>query len=337
MATGYVFTDDAGTISGLVYDDSDGSGTPQPGEPRLVGATVVLLRGGTQVATTTTGPSGTWSFGGLVAGTYTVRETTPDGYLDGADLPGSAGGTLGAPDSITLVLPAGGTATDYAFGEVRGATVRGSVRLDTGAPLAGVQVTLTRDGDTTGTSVTTGSDGTFVLTGVRPGSYAVAEAQPALYGPGSVVVGTSGGLRDGTDRVTGVLVQSGGSVTGIVFTDATGSLTGLVYADTDADAAPAPLEPRLAGVLVTLTRDGTEVDRATTGADGRWPFPGLPRGTYVITETQPADYADGREALGTPAATQTGTDALTVVLPAGTSGTGYAFGEVVPGSVAGWP
>ncbi len=71
------------TIRGTVYDDNiNGDGIRDPGEPGISGVTIDLLNdSGGVIATTATALDGTYSFPGLAAGIYSVRETDPAGYM----------------------------------------------------------------------------------------------------------------------------------------------------------------------------------------------------------------------------------------------------------------
>src|SRR5207248_1579787 len=95
-----------------------------------------------------------------------------------------------------------------------------------------------------------------------------------------------------------------------------------------------------AGATVTLT--GTDGSGApvslttTTNASGLYSFTNLVPGTYVVTETQPATYLEGKETIGTPGGT-TGNDVFSaVVLSSGVNGTNNNFGELQPASLAGY-
>lgn len=80
-----------GSISGVLYRDEDASGAFEAGiDLPAPGVTVQLFRGtpsGDPVAETTTGADGSFAFGTVRPGTYTVRFLAPDGItlVDGAD------------------------------------------------------------------------------------------------------------------------------------------------------------------------------------------------------------------------------------------------------------
>ncbi|MCB9278057.1 MAG: carboxypeptidase regulatory-like domain-containing protein [Lewinellaceae bacterium] len=80
-------TNDAGYIStgtslgDYVWEDTDGDGLQDSGEPGVSGVTVNLKdAGGNVIATTTTDGNGYYHFTGLVPGTYSVQFVLPGGY-----------------------------------------------------------------------------------------------------------------------------------------------------------------------------------------------------------------------------------------------------------------
>jgi hypothetical protein len=85
--TGYDFCEhEPAYVSGWVYHDANNNGRRDAGEEAIGGVTIVLLdAGGTQVATTVTDVTGFYKFNNLSAGTYTLRQTHPAGWLDGLD------------------------------------------------------------------------------------------------------------------------------------------------------------------------------------------------------------------------------------------------------------
>ncbi|MFN8498615.1 MAG: SdrD B-like domain-containing protein [Anaerolineae bacterium] len=71
-----------GNVTGNVFNDLNGDGVRQPGEPGIPGVTVTLKDGaGNTVGTTTTDPNGNYSFPNVPPGTYTVVETDPSGFV----------------------------------------------------------------------------------------------------------------------------------------------------------------------------------------------------------------------------------------------------------------
>ena len=69
-----------GTLSGVVYEDSNSNDSFDPSEPVEGGYTVQLLQNGIVVATTISNPDGTYQFTGIQPGPgYTVAAFSPDG------------------------------------------------------------------------------------------------------------------------------------------------------------------------------------------------------------------------------------------------------------------
>ena len=117
----------------------------------------------------------------------------------------------------------------------------------------------------------------------------------------------------------------GGSATAN-FGEITSSIAGQVLADTNNDGQRHAGEPAIAGVTVTLTgmdAAGAAVNRtATTDANGDYNFTDVLSGTYTLTETQPAAYADGIDVAGSAGGTPNGADSITnIALPPGTAAT----------------
>ena len=86
--TGADFVDEPPrTVSGLVLEDMDNNDS---GDEPIAGVTVELYNesGDVLLSTTTTDATGTFTFSGLAPGTYTVKEVTPDGYVDVRDSQG---------------------------------------------------------------------------------------------------------------------------------------------------------------------------------------------------------------------------------------------------------
>ena len=90
-------------LGNRVWQDDDGDGVQDGGEPGLSGVTVQLLdAGGALVDSTLTGTDGFYSFDNLAAGTYTVRVVA-------SSLPGGLGQTFdldGAPSIFPGSIPA---------------------------------------------------------------------------------------------------------------------------------------------------------------------------------------------------------------------------------------
>jgi hypothetical protein len=109
-------------------------------------------------------------------------------------------------------------------------------------------------------------------------------------------------------------------------------LLGRVYHDVDVSGSLTGGDVGLQ--LVTIQLTGTDAFghavSQTTSTDGLgyYAFRGLTRGTYTLTELQPAGYQQGTNTLGTAGGTQSG-DSFTVTLDCGQVGDNYYFGEIL--------
>ena len=114
-------------ISGIVYADNNNNGVRDPAETGLPGVTLVLSGtddlGNAVSITAVTGADGSYSFGNLRPGTYTVTEPTqPAGTVNGITTPGSSGGVATAPTTPfsainAIVLTPGARSSGNNFGE----------------------------------------------------------------------------------------------------------------------------------------------------------------------------------------------------------------------------
>ncbi len=113
---------------------------------------------------------------------------------------------------------------------------------------------------------------------------------------------------------------------------ALGSLAGRAYFDANANGSFDAGDAGLAGVFITLTGTddlGRAVSLTTvTDAAGNYRFAGLRPGTYTLTETQPLDYADGADTVGSLGGDLANDMFSNIVLRANQNGTGYDFGEL---------
>lgn len=360
-ATGYLFGELLpASLSGVAYVDADNDGLVDGGETLLGGVTITLsgtddLGASVTQAATTDAVTGAYSFSNLRPGTYVLTETQPAGYLDGKETAGTQTGTVNNTfDSQTISaipLTAGTSGTGNNFGELAAAALAGTVYrdldndgvIDAGETgVAGVTITLTGTDDRNNpvsTPLTTDGSGNYNFTGLRPGTYATAEDQPAGLLDGRDTLGTPGGSA-ANDSFTAIDLTSGTAGAANNFGELPPSaLAGGVFIDVNNDGVRDAGEPAVSGATITLTGTddlGNAVNvPTTTDASGNYSFLNLRPGTYTLTETQPAVLLDGIDTLGTPGGAPAN-DAFTFTLVENTDGTGNNFGELVPGTIAGF-
>ncbi len=276
QATGNTFAEvPLVSTGGFVYEDANGNGTKDTGEAGIPGVTVTLtgsnvVTGAISPMTATTDATGAYTFANLLPGTYTLAETQPTGFNDGAEQNGTpTGATVQADRFVGINLStSAATSGGFNFGEIKTGSLAGIVfadannngTQDTGETgIAGVTVKLT--GTSNGAAVTktatTGTDGTYTFTNLGPGTYTVTETQPAGYLDGIETVGTAAGTA--TDNTfTGIALTSGTAATGYLFAEQ--PAPDLVVALASSPARPKP------GALVTLTYTVRNTGTATATA-----------------------------------------------------------------------
>ena len=206
------------TVSGNVYLDSNNDGIKQSGEKGVAQVKVTLTgiddRGNSVRLTNITNCQGAYSFGNLRPGTYTLTETQPARYLDGIDTIGTQGGIAGNDVLTGIVLASGLKGTGNNFGELKSASLSGFVYLDKNGngdidcsdrAIANVTITLTGvddRGNSVSQTTVTDDDGAYVFSSLRPGTYQIAETQPAGYTDGADSIGSQGGVAATTCSAT---------------------------------------------------------------------------------------------------------------------------------------
>jgi len=185
------------SISGTVYNDANGNGVKDSGEVVVSGQKLYIDKNINGVLDTgepifTTSTAGTYTFSGLAAGTYRVRETIMSGWR----------WTNPSSGYLNVTVTAGQVVTAKNFGETTKALISGIIfndananaKQDTGeAALSGWVIYLDTNNngklDTGELSVTTASDGKFSFV-VPAGTYHLREVLKS----GFTVTTPSGGL-----------------------------------------------------------------------------------------------------------------------------------------------
>ncbi|HET6879120.1 MAG TPA: SdrD B-like domain-containing protein, partial [Pirellulales bacterium] len=299
------------SITGTVFNDTNGNGTLDSGETGVAGRTVFLNNDNTGAPdasnpSTVTDANGNFSFSGLAAGTYKVDEVTP------------AGATITTPAaSLTVTISASSDAPVVNIGEIPPSIagtvftdVNDNAQFDAGdLGVAGRTVFVNEDGsgkaDGTNPQTTTNSLGQFTFSGLAAGPYTVEEVLP-----------TGGTLTTPTQSVT---VTAGQTASGVVFGELP-SISGTVYVDLNGNGTQDSADPGVAGQTVFLNVDGSgKADgtnpETTTDSNGHFAFGTEPAGSYTVEEVLPSGVA-------------LSTSAQIVTVAAGQTTSGVSFGEL---------
>jgi len=242
-------TDQDATIGNFVWDDLNGNGIQDPGEPGIAGVSVTLVRpnadGTSQTYQTTTDASGHYTLSAPPSGAtgYTVTFQIPTGMVATAPNQGTPGNdsVIDATGTATGVTGVGGQANNdidagfYTPSNISGVAWTDSNHdgiMDDGEPLApGVTLTISgTDGTGTPVSQTTTTDATGAYQFLVPPSggsgYVVTVTTPAntaLTDQGKGTKGTSPTIGSDVDPATG----TSGTIT-VTSGDATVVNAGLV-------------------------------------------------------------------------------------------------------------
>ncbi len=337
--SGYNFSEQSAGISGYIFADYNSDGNFDSGEPALPGV-VITLSGSGQSATATTDANGYYIITGLPSGTYTITESQPAAWVPGIISVGSEGGTVGSNQISGITLPATTIGSDYNFAELGNASLSGTVFNDNsgdgnqgaGEPgIAGVTLTLSGTdvvGQTVNRTVITATDGTYSFTEVRPADgagYTISETTPLGYTDALDTIGSLGGTL-GNDILSAIPVSGNDNGSGYNFSELSAGISGYAYVDAnnngifDVGEAPVP------GVGISLAGVGQNAT-ATTDANGYYIITGLPAGTYSVTESQPAAWAEGITSAGSMGGTVGINQISNITLGATAIATDYNFAE----------
>ncbi|MEN0006476.1 MAG: SdrD B-like domain-containing protein, partial [Bacteroidota bacterium] len=166
-----------GSIGDFVWEDRNGNGIQDLGEPGLPGVTINLLDGnGNQLATTTSAADGTYSFDGLAPGEYIVAFWAPAGF---ELVPANQGddATDSDLDETTgqtgiIVIGSGETDNTVDAGFLEGVDLRLDKSVNVLLPPVGSEVEFTLRVRNDGASVATG----VVVTDLLPSGYEFVSA-----------------------------------------------------------------------------------------------------------------------------------------------------------------
>ena len=342
-------------VSGHVWHDRNNNGVREAGEEFIPGTTIILLdASGTQIATTVTDSNGFYKFTGLGAGTYSIVEVQPTGWIDGKDSAGTvdgiASGTAVNPgDRINnITLKWGSEGVNYDFGELKGASITGRVFYSPNGdcewnegdtPLSGVRVDLLDVNGNVVATTYTNAEGLYRFDNLAPGVYAVKEYQPEGYLQGGTKPGSHGGNGEVQDLITGIALGSGDDAIDYNFCEKMPvSIEGLVFVDIINNCVYDPSEPVLAGVTIELIgADGNVLARTVTDAQGRYKFSNLTPGTYSVREYQPEGYFHGCQQAGSHGGDDSVDDWITqITLTSGQNAVNYNFAEIPPAALSGY-
>ena len=284
------------TKTGEKFNDLNGNGVKDPGEPGLPGWDIHLFGtddlGQSVDLTQTTNAQGNYTFSGLEPGSYTVCEQSKAGWRQsfpssGADCTGHGGG-----HGYAITLGFGDVDSGNDFGNWTPATKSGTKfddlnangQRDDGEPgLAGFTIYVDYNGngvlDQGEPSDVTAADGTYEIAGIHPGTYKVRELQQAGWT-----------CSMPSPCYYSETFTSGAHHTGNNFGNwRTATKSGTKFNDLNANGIKDAGEPGLAGVTIYVDyNDNGILDQgepsAITDASGNYMISDVNPGTYHVRE-----------------------------------------------------
>ena len=272
-----------GSIAGIKFNDLNGNGQREPGEPGLGNFTIYLDLNNNNILepdelSTVTDSEGNYSFNNLPSSIFVVREVEQFGFspttpprvinLNGQNFTGI---DIGNARPIGTI--AGVKYNDFNTNRVREANEPG---------IEGITIYLdnnnNRSLDTGEARTVTDSQGNYAFTELAAGTYPVREVLSSGFtqttpDPFITVNG------DSFNNINIGNVRSLGSIRGVKFNDLNGN--GVLNSG----------EPGLSGFTIYLDINNNEIlepgePASVTDANGNYFFDDLPGGTYIVREVQ---------------------------------------------------
>lgn len=339
-------------ISGYVYQDASNDGNRDAGEAPIAGVQIDLIdASGQVVATEQTDVEGRYQFIDVTPGEYTIIERQPVDFFDGRDsighVRGQTTGQLSGNDAISVSLQQGDIGQEYNFAELAGAALFGSVHVDLDGDCeldddeSGLDGVVIRLLDLDGNEVartTTDAEGQYSFRDLAPGSYTVAQDQPAGFADGGAIAGSAGGTIVGSNRITDIELAPGETAIDYRFCERlTSEILGTVFNDLDGDCWFDSGEAGIGGVRIELyDASGRLIADAVTDAAGTYRFSDLSAGEYTIRQLHPSGWIQGGQIVGSGSGDDTMPDEISgIAIGWGERLTGYNFCEIAPGSISG--
>jgi uncharacterized membrane protein len=309
------------SIGGAKFQDTNGNGVRDPGEPGLQGFTIFIDANNNGIldageTSTTTDANGNYSFANLSPGTYTIREVQQSGFTQ----------TTANPAAITPT--SGQTITAVTFGNFQLTSIGGAKFQDTngngvrnpGEPgLRGFTIFIDANNngilDVGETSTTTDVNGNYSFANLGPGTYRIREVQQS-------------GFTQTTANPAAITATSGQAVTAVNFGNfRLISISGNKFQDTNGNRVRNSGEPGLRGFTIYIDANNNHVldpgERSTTtDANGNYSFANLGPGTYRVREVAKSGFV------------QMTNDPANIVATSGANVTGVAFGNMPVANLA---
>lgn len=257
-----------GSISGFKWNDLDGDGIWDAGEPTLANWLITLTNPDQSTVDTYTDSTGYYIFDDLLPGNYGLAEEEPSDWTQ-------------THESTGVTLSAGQDSLDNNFGNFDNIDITvckvedadGSTTTDNDqTAVPGWEIDLYKNGQLFDDTRVTGQDGCYTWTNLGPGSYSTSEGSVAGWTHLGSTSHDFGSAVSGVDE----------NYTFANFENIT--LSGYKFSDDNRNGTwDIPDELALADWTINLS--GAATDSTTTNADGYYEFTNLGPGSYTLGET----------------------------------------------------
>jgi len=288
-----------GSITGTVYDDTNGDGVQDSGENGVEGRTVYIDadNDGTFDNTetfTTTDTTGLYTFDELDIASYKVRTVLPQGWQQTLPANGAAQTVtltdvdrdLTGIDFLTVFKPVG-TVSGTIFNDRNRNGVKDAGDNGVSGIIVYIDTNNNRRREGSEPTRTTNGSGAYTFANIDVGTYSIRQILQKNWIQTVPVLNQS--------RVVTLVVDD--NMTDVDFGTAPipASIAGMVFDDGDADGIRDPGEKGVSGVQVYIdsnrngSLDGGEPSFTTTGG-GTYVFTNLDPGSYLVRVVIPTDY-----------------------------------------------
>ncbi|MCX6668407.1 MAG: SpaA isopeptide-forming pilin-related protein, partial [Methanothrix sp.] len=256
-------------ISGMKFNDKNGNGLKDSGEPGLAGWIINLVKPDGSGVSTITKEDGSYRFESLNAGTYTVNEVAQSGWNQTVP---TGSYVVDLKDTDAIDKDFGNRLTTYTISGMKFNDLNSNGANDGEPGLEGWTIKLTKPEGTQATA-TTSADGSYKFENLAPGSYTVAEVEQSGW--------TGTAPKEGSYSVQ----LKDADVSGKDFGNhGAWAISGTKFHDLNGNGARDGDEPGLASWNIQLSKDGNVINATATGQDGSYAFKNLAPGTYTLSE-----------------------------------------------------
>ncbi len=294
------FCEDSFCVSGVKFEDRNGNGVRDSGEPGLAGVEIHAEGESGARRSGLTGGDGSFQICGLGHGQdYRITEAVPFGFTQTAPLDDRPSRRLIAQDFGYFVifcdenfngLDFGNQLIPNAIGGIKFEDLNANGVRDPGEPgLAGFTIALTpaSPGAPPLQTVVTDASGHFLFINVPAGNFILSETLQQGF---SLTVPALNSIPVTLAAGGSSIANEFGNFRGIL----TGTITGTKFLDANGNGVRDAGETGLAGVTITRTSSINDTAASqlsvVTDAQGNFTFANVPFGTFTLSETVPAGF-----------------------------------------------